>query len=136
MKKQIELQNPVKRCPTCNRVESDDALVFCRVDGSTLVNPSELGDEAGTAKLGAQSGPNEIGTSILAHLTNADVVRGTGPTTVLSPSVPVMTGALTKPKRRSTAIVIGVAVSALVAIISAVLVNSSKKRDKTINQSP
>ena len=124
----------MKRCPTCNRVESDDALVFCRIDGSTLVNPSELGDEAGTAKLGAQSGPNEIGTSILAHLTNADVVRGTGPTTALPPPVPVTTGALTKTKRHSTAIVIAIIVTALVATLSAVLVNSyfSKKRDKTI----
>ena len=22
----------MKRCPTCNRIENDDALAFCRVD--------------------------------------------------------------------------------------------------------
>jgi hypothetical protein len=56
VKKQLKLQNPVKRCPTCNRVESDDALVFCRVDGVALIAiSSDIGDEAGTAKLGAQA---------------------------------------------------------------------------------
>lgn len=28
----------MKHCPTCNRAESDDALTFCRVDGTTLVS--------------------------------------------------------------------------------------------------
>lgn len=27
----------MKRCPQCNRIENDDALKFCRVDGATLV---------------------------------------------------------------------------------------------------
>ncbi len=31
----------MKRCPQCNRVESDDALAFCRVDGARLVAGSE-----------------------------------------------------------------------------------------------
>ena len=53
--------NPVKRCPKCNRVETDHALLFCRVDGATLVSTSAgLGGEPGTAKLGAPSGPTEI----------------------------------------------------------------------------
>ena len=26
----------MKRCPTCNRVEADNNLVFCRVDGAAL----------------------------------------------------------------------------------------------------
>ena len=26
----------MKRCPQCNRVETDEALKFCRVDGATL----------------------------------------------------------------------------------------------------
>ena len=30
----------MKRCPTCNRVESDEALKFCRVDGTTLESES------------------------------------------------------------------------------------------------
>ncbi|HEY2974826.1 MAG TPA: tetratricopeptide repeat protein [Pyrinomonadaceae bacterium] len=27
----------MKRCPSCNRIETDDALAFCRVDGTRLV---------------------------------------------------------------------------------------------------
>jgi len=27
----------MKRCPQCNRVETDDALAFCRVDGARLI---------------------------------------------------------------------------------------------------
>ena len=31
-------RNFMKRCPTCNRVETDEALKFCRVDGTVLIN--------------------------------------------------------------------------------------------------
>src|SRR5215813_2416725 len=31
----------MKRCPTCNRVENDDTLTFCRVDGARLVSDSD-----------------------------------------------------------------------------------------------
>jgi len=45
----------VKRCPTCNRVEVDDTLVFCRVDGAELVNDSSsLNSEAGTVQRNAK----------------------------------------------------------------------------------
>ena len=30
----------MKRCPQCNRVENDDALTFCRADGTPLVSDS------------------------------------------------------------------------------------------------
>ena len=30
----------MKRCPKCNRLESVDALTFCRADGTALVNES------------------------------------------------------------------------------------------------
>ena len=41
----------MKRCPQCNRVESDESLKFCRADGVTLVNDSSsIGSEAGTAQ--------------------------------------------------------------------------------------
>jgi hypothetical protein len=44
----------MKRCPTCNRVESDDALVFCRVDGTRLVRDSgSVSGDAGTMKFGS-----------------------------------------------------------------------------------
>jgi len=31
----------MKRCPTCNRVESDISLAFCRVDGARLISDSD-----------------------------------------------------------------------------------------------
>ena len=46
----------MKRCPRCNRVETDEGLKFCRVDGVTLVNDSSSIDkEAGTVRLGSGS---------------------------------------------------------------------------------
>jgi TolB-like protein/lipopolysaccharide biosynthesis regulator YciM len=75
----------MKRCPQCNRVETDDALVFCRVDGARLVSESaSLTNEPGTARLSSSSpASDEIETSILPHTTDAAISRGTGPTTVL-----------------------------------------------------
>ena len=70
----------MKRCPQCNRFENDEALVFCRKDGTPLVaDSSSTGSEAGTAQLSSKSGANEFGTSVLPHTTNADFSRKTGP---------------------------------------------------------
>jgi TolB-like protein/Tfp pilus assembly protein PilF len=64
----------MKRCPACNRIENDDALTFCRADGTTLVSDSSsLGDDAGAARLG--SAATEVDTSILPHTTNAGIGR-------------------------------------------------------------
>ena len=47
----------MKRCPTCNRAETDDALAFCRVDGTRLVsNSGSVGEDTGTVKFGATRG--------------------------------------------------------------------------------
>src|SRR5207245_6236509 len=74
----------MKRCPQCNRVETDEALKFCRVDGTTLVSDSlPFTAEGETAQLGSASTANEIETSILPHSTDANIKRATGPTTVL-----------------------------------------------------
>lgn len=60
----------MKRCPQCNRIESDDSLAFCRVDGSPLAEVS-----------------GEVETSLLPHaVTDPGSVRSTGPTTVLPAS--------------------------------------------------
>ena len=68
----------MKRCPTCNRLETDDALAFCRVDGSPLAEA-----------------PSEVETSLLPHtITDPGDARRTGPTTVLSSSDPVSTSKL------------------------------------------
>jgi hypothetical protein len=57
----------MKRCPTCHRVETDEALKFCRVDGVTLVDDGSLCHEAGTAQLAH----DEVHTSILPDNTKA-----------------------------------------------------------------
>jgi TolB-like protein/Flp pilus assembly protein TadD len=107
----------MKRCPQCNRIETDEALKFCRVDGATLVSESaNLGDEAGTAKPGASSASAEIETSILPHKTDSDMSRATGPTTALPPQMPASTGALNKPKSRKAIVIAVIAAVLIVAV--------------------
>src|SRR5437660_8389060 len=68
----------MKRCPQCNHVETDDALAFCRADGTKLVGDSvPLSGEAATAKLGSASAANKIKTSVLPHSTDANINRAT-----------------------------------------------------------
>ena len=125
----------MKRCPTCNRVETDESLSFCRADGTTLVSDSQsLNSETATAQLGSESPSSETATNILPHLTNAGVSRGTGPTTVLPSQAPITTGAVAKPKRRRTALIVVVIVAAMAAIVSGFVVSSylSRKSERSI----
>ena len=93
----------MKRCRQCNRLESDDALSFCRVDGTPLVGDSANVDPAaGTMMLGSGSVAGEAETSRLTDAnTNVSNVRQTGPRTIL-PDRPEAerTQALRKPKSR------------------------------------
>ncbi len=89
----------MKRCPHCDRVETDDTLTFCRTDGTPLVIDSLApSGEAGTAKFSSK--PTENQTSILPHATEPNITSSTGPTTVL-PAVATTNGTResTKPKR-------------------------------------
>ncbi len=110
----------MKRCPQCNRLESDEALKFCRVDGATLLSGSSTLGSEGTA----QPGPDlsEVHTSILPHHTQANAGRSTGPTTALPPQAAPTTGTLAKPKSRKP-IIIALIVAALVVAVTAVGVN-------------
>ena len=112
----------MKRCPQCNRVETDEALKFCRVDGATLVSGSgSIGGEAGTAKFGSGAGSAEIETSMLPHSsTTPEINRSTGPTTALPGTPPpATTRDLNKPKRRGFVIAAGVGVAlALIAVVT------------------
>ncbi len=120
----------MKRCPQCNRVETDEALKFCRLDGATLVSESSsLDSEAGTTPLGSGSVATEIETSILPHATDGDIKRATAPTISLTAQpLSNRTSELNKPKRRTAPIVITVIVTAAVAAASAVLVNSYRSK--------
>jgi TolB-like protein/tetratricopeptide (TPR) repeat protein len=111
----------MKRCPTCNLVETDDALRFCRADGATLISYSgPIGaTEAGTARFDSGSISREIETSILPHAsTTPEISRSTGPTTALAaPQTQNTTRELIKPKRRGVAVVaICLAVIVLVVV--------------------
>jgi len=118
----------MKRCPQCNRVETDEALKFCRVDGVTLVDDSSsFSREAGTAQFAPAA--SEVHTNILPHRTDANINRATAPTTVLPPQpAPGTTSELGKPKSRRTTIMIAVIVTAVVAAVTAVLVDSYRSR--------
>ena len=119
----------MKRCPQCNRVETDKALKFCRVDGAPLVSDSSNIDrEAGTIRLGS-SASSEIKTSVLANNTHTDVNRITAPTTVLTAqSSLTSTRALRKPKSRRTAILIALVGIAAVAALTGFAINSYRSR--------
>jgi hypothetical protein len=93
----------MKRCPACNRVETDDALAFCRADGTALISDSgPVSAEAGTVKFGSAPVSSEIETSVLPHTsTTPQINRSTAPTTVLAASrTPGTIRELSKPKRR------------------------------------
>src|SRR5438034_8882644 len=100
----------MKRCPQCNRVETDNALVFCRVDGAALVSDSDsVSGEVGTAKFGRPPIASEVETSVLPqHSTPADVGRATGPTTVVNRQQTIG-GAreLSKPKQTKVVVLAG-----------------------------
>jgi TolB-like protein/Flp pilus assembly protein TadD len=121
----------MKRCPQCNRVETDEALKFCRVDGVTLVSDSSsISSEVGTAQLGSSPDVGEVNTSILPNRTDANINRATAPTTVLPTPATTTTSELSKAKSRRTTIMIAVIVTALVAAGSAIFVNSYRSRNR------
>ncbi|MGH9872470.1 MAG: tetratricopeptide repeat protein [Pyrinomonadaceae bacterium] len=110
----------MKRCPQCNRVEPDDALVFCRVDGAALTSDSgAVGADSGTVKFGSAPVANEIETSILPHRTDADISRPTAPTTMLpaQQSTPGTTRELKRSKRVSSVAIVAGAIF-LIAILA------------------
>ena len=75
----------MKRCPQCHRLESDDTLSFCRIDGTTLVRDSgNVTHEAGTVRFDSSYDASEIHTSILPQsLTGSTPSRTTAPTTTI-----------------------------------------------------
>jgi len=110
----------MKRCPTCNRVEADDTLAFCRTDGVALIDHSgSLAGDTQTAKFGSGPVSSEIETSLLPHTsTTPEINRSTGPTMALPASqIQGTTRDLSKPKRRAFAFaIIGVALVIIFAL--------------------
>jgi TolB-like protein len=72
----------MKRCPRCNRAESDDSLAFCRADGARLVSDGGFVSEgAGTLRFDSAPTTGDTATRILQ--TGEGLSRPTAPTTVL-----------------------------------------------------
>ena len=122
----------MKRCPQCNRVETDEALGFCRTDGTPLVNDSlSLGDESGTARF--DSAATENATSVLPHTTNAPGSRGTGPTRVLPTQRPVNTSGLSK---RYVAIAAAILIVSVLGVVGYRYLKSSSNQIESIAVMP
>jgi TolB-like protein/Tfp pilus assembly protein PilF len=119
----------MKRCPQCNRVESDAALVYCRADGTALINESgAVADEANTVKFGSGAVSSEGETNILRGQTNAEAARTTGPTTMLGTPTANTAGPLKKTRPSRNKIIVVVILTAVVAAISATVVSFYRAR--------
>jgi TolB-like protein len=116
----------MKRCPACKRVEPDDALIFCRADGTALV--SDAGSVSPVA--------SEVETSVLPqHATDAGVSRPTGLTTVLDRQQTIAgTRGLSKPKGRRVW-VFSVGAIAAIALAASAYVYLSRHKDTTSKNS-
>jgi hypothetical protein len=55
----------MKRCPTCNRVETEDTLKFCRRDGTLLVATLDSESESATMNFPASRPSEELTTGRL-----------------------------------------------------------------------
>lgn len=65
----------MKRCPQCNRVETDNSLAFCRADGAALIEES-LTEDSGTIRFNSAPVSGEVQTSVL-------------PSALTDPNIPV-----------------------------------------------
>ncbi|HEX6188487.1 MAG TPA: hypothetical protein VFZ40_10430, partial [Pyrinomonadaceae bacterium] len=94
----------MKRCPQCSRVETDDALVYCRVDGAALNSDSA-------------SAFNETETRILPHTADASIDRSTASTTALPVTLPPPTRHQSKSKLSIILIALGAAMGLVVIVV-------------------
>jgi TolB-like protein/Tfp pilus assembly protein PilF len=122
----------MKRCPKCNRAESDDSLAFCRSDGTRLVSGGNFVSEgAGTLRFDSAPITGETETRILQ--TGEGPGRPTAPTTVLDKQQTGRgTPELSKQKSRKGALVASAAVIALTVAVSAYYYLSRGKNGKAI----
>ncbi len=125
----------MKRCPQCNRIETDESLKFCRADGTTLISGSgSVSGEAGTAKLVSAAVSSEIETSVLPHRTDAEINRPTAPTTVLPVgTILSTTRELTKSKGRG--VIFGLIAFVILGIVIGGYLYFSRKTTTTTIQS-
>jgi TolB-like protein/Tfp pilus assembly protein PilF len=119
----------MKRCPACHRVENDDTLVFCRADGTPLVNDSgSVSAEVGTVQFGSSPVASEVETSVLSqHATDRGTSRPTASTTVLNRQQTISrTRELSRPTRSKVFLLTGAVVLIAAIAISAYFYLSKK----------
>jgi TolB-like protein len=111
----------MKRCPKCNRAESDDSLAFCRADGTRLVSDGSFVSEgAGTLRFDAAPATGEAGTRIPP---TGEVSGGpAAPTTLLDAGrASGNTRELSRPKSRRGLLIAAAAIIAVTVAASAYL---------------
>ena len=115
----------MKRCPACKRVETDDALVFCRADGTLLVSDSPEGEA--TRALPELRATGEAPTEMLR-----DTGEGKLTTSALKPGPPV--AAINAPRKsmsgRKLALI--VALTVVIAVVVAGYVFYRHSRDSEV----
>ena len=72
----------MKRCPQCKRVESDNSLAFCRVDGTALIQDS-LNEDSGTIRFNSAPVAGDTPTSVFLPTLTDPGIRPVKQTTVL-----------------------------------------------------
>ena len=103
----------MKRCPKCNRLESDDTLAFCRTDGTLLI--SVTSDELGTIRLNSGPITGDVRTTLLPSppITSEAVSQPTAET--VEPPQP-NTRELRKPKKLKIIVAVVILVVAAAAV--------------------
>ena len=107
----------MKRCPQCNRVESDNSLAFCRVDGTALIQEA-LSDDSGTIRFNSAPITGQTKTTASQENITDPGLGSIAQTTVLPPQPPNET---TRPltKRKPWPIIIALVLLVAVAAIAA-----------------
>src|SRR6266498_3473563 len=114
----------MKRCPQCNRVETDDALVFCRVDGTELISESAAMSESATRVLDQSRAPEAQPNELLHHDTSENQrttsTLGKTPSRTFPDAEGKGPGSKSRMSRRKVALIISLIV--LIVIIGPIVI--------------
>ena len=106
----------MKRCPQCKRAESDDALAFCRVDGTPLLSDS-LKEDSATIRFNSAAVSGEAPTNLLQPMPTDPGTSRVPQTTVL----PQQPGENSRPLRKGKSWPLILALVVAVACVAAVI---------------
>src|SRR5688572_10524187 len=124
----------MKRCPQCNRVEADNMLAFCRVDGTVLI-PDSLNEDSGTIRFNSAPISGEAQTHALPSSALTDPGRHrVQPTTVPTQQANENTPASQSKRRKllvAIATLVAVALSACVYLYWSRLKKATPDRKST-----